>query len=238
MTSNFLTVSVNEISFFITHAAIGAGAPLGIAEDFAKDMMWASCCGIDPAVTALSCLKKLDGSPNSGRMSMIEDDASWTFVGSDGLSAVYAGTALTDFWNLESRDGRSLVIKDVDHPLLMAAALAKTESPPSVLEWPNARVTFNDEGEAEISAVKAESALARGPVNIRASNVNKKRDWNVGFLLDASYLVCVARQMVEENISVDATAWAGIVALFRRCLVPSSEQSRMSGAGAGLVDTD
>ncbi|GIT04514.1 MAG: hypothetical protein CM1200mP28_17730 [Deltaproteobacteria bacterium] len=29
-----------------------------------------------------------------------------------------------------------------------------------------------------------------------------------------------------------------IYSFFKRCLVPSTEESRKSGAGAGLVDTD
>lgn len=40
------------------------------------------------------------------------------------------------------------------------------------------------------------------------------------------------------GVSVDRGAWQRIMSLFKRCLVPSDEGSRLSSAGAGLVDED
>lgn len=40
------------------------------------------------------------------------------------------------------------------------------------------------------------------------------------------------------GVTPDPEAWAVIQRWFRECLVPSSAESRLSGAGAGLVETD
>ena len=42
----------------------------------------------------------------------------------------------------------------------------------------------------------------------------------------------------DEGIRVDAEAWAVVQTFFARCLVPSTDESRLSGAGAGLTDED
>ena len=238
MTNNTLSVSLNEVSFFVTRAAVGAGAPFGIAEDFAKAVMWASRCGIDPALVALSCLSQLDTSPGSGRMTMIEEGSSKIFEGQDGLSAVLGGTALSDFWRLVADDGGSVIARDIDHPLMAAAALAVVGPGPAVVEWPNARVTFGKNGSIDMIAHDAGALLGKGPVDISVGVDPVNEDAPTGYILTASDLETAAKKIIDEGLSVDADAWAGVVALFRCCLVPSSEQSRMSGAGAGLVDRD
>ena len=47
-----------------------------------------------------------------------------------------------------------------------------------------------------------------------------------------------AYKIAQQGVMVDAETWTGLINLFQRCLVPSSERSLVAGAGAGLVDTD
>ena len=42
----------------------------------------------------------------------------------------------------------------------------------------------------------------------------------------------------EGGVSPDEASWSVVTRWFGECLVPSSEESRLSGAGAGLVETD
>lgn len=42
----------------------------------------------------------------------------------------------------------------------------------------------------------------------------------------------------EGGVVPEAAAWEVVQRWFRECLVPSSAESRLSGAGAGLVETD
>ena len=56
MTGKTLTLSFNEIGFYLTRAAVGAGAPFGVAEDFANAVKWAVRLGMDPVPVALSLM--------------------------------------------------------------------------------------------------------------------------------------------------------------------------------------
>ncbi len=231
MSSENLNVSLNEISFFVTRAAVGAGAPFGVAEDFANAVRWAARCGLDPAVLALASLQQLDRSPQSAR---IARDGDGVFTGEDGLSAAFAGTALADFWPL---GGDALTARNVESPLLAAAMLAGGEAVSAVVDWPGARIVV-DEGRATVSATGRDALTApdRVDVSVRATPADGAAP--EGFALSPADLEANAGRLVEQGVDVDGEAWDGIVTLFRRCLVPSNEQSRMSGAGAGLVDTD
>lgn len=44
--------------------------------------------------------------------------------------------------------------------------------------------------------------------------------------------------VLANGTLIDEKAWDDIKIYFTRCLVPSTDQSRNSGAGAGLVDDD
>jgi hypothetical protein len=70
------------------------------------------------------------------------------------------------------------------------------------------------------------------------SYLREPTDWSVGYRLRAADLKIAACKIAQEGVMVDAEAWAGLINLFQRCLVPSSERSLAAGAGAGLVDTD
>lgn len=84
----------------------------------------------------------------------------------------------------------------------------------------------------------ADALLGKGPVDISVGVEPVNEELPTGYALTAGDLEAAAKKGVDEGLTVNVDAWAGVVSLFRRCLVPSSEQSRMSGAGAGLVDTD
>ena len=45
------------------------------------------------------------------------------------------------------------------------------------------------------------------------------------------------KKILETGVPV-YDSWSEIYSFFKRCLVPSTEESRKLGAGAGLVDTD
>jgi hypothetical protein len=53
--------------------------------------------------------------------------------------------------------------------------------------------------------------------------------------LDGSSAACDAH---KEGARVDEAAWRRMGAFAGRCLVAATEASRLTGAGAGVVDTD
>lgn len=74
---------------------------------------------------------------------------------------------------------------------------------------------------AAVAAGELAGSIGDGPVTVRA--VKADVDASVG---------------ATANISVDQAEWAILGELAARIYVPSSEQSRTSGAGAGLTDND
>ena len=51
------------------------------------------------------------------------------------------------------------------------------------------------------------------------------------------YLGNNKNKLLETGVPV-YDSWSEIYSFFKRCLVPSTKESRKSGAGAGLVATD
>ena len=59
MSSPELYLSFNEIMFYFTRAAVGAGLSFGLAEDFGRSSIWIAACGLDPARITSKTLKFL-----------------------------------------------------------------------------------------------------------------------------------------------------------------------------------
>jgi len=45
-------------------------------------------------------------------------------------------------------------------------------------------------------------------------------------------------QVIESGIEVADAPWSTVFSCFQKCLVPSTAESRIGGAGAGLTDND
>ncbi len=238
MIGRTLIVSQNEIKFVVTRAAVGVGVPFGVAEDFAATVIWAARCGLDPAAASISCLGVLELFPQRSRVRLTDNGEMWQFDGVDGLSAAYGGLAISDFWQLPDCQGRIIKVLDVDHPLLATAAFRVVGTISAIVEWDNVRVDFGGNGAVKILASDRAAVLSTAPSDITVRRHTAPPEWSIGYQMTTADLDDGARKAAEEGISVDAGAWARLTELFRRCLVPSSEQSRRAGAGAGLVDKD
>ena len=120
--------SPGEISFYITRAAVGTGIPFGIAEDLVDSLIWTQNIGIDLARLALDSLEAFESNPGSGDMSVYQKGLSKIFSGSAGLSAIFAGPSMSDFWQIPAEKGCTLIGKDVYFPILVAGAFVKAKS--------------------------------------------------------------------------------------------------------------
>lgn len=240
MTENPFTVSLGEVRFYLTRAAVGVSAPFGIAEDFANAVQWTARLGIDPAPLALSSLMLLDQQPDRSDITVAEYSTDIVFSGHDNLSALYAGPALVDFSHLRQEGSVTLTARQVDHPVLVAAALAAADVGACLIEWPDARIILTKDGGTTVEATSQEVLLDVGPADVAVcgSHVSEPAPWSPGYRLGTADLSAAVHRIHRQGLTVDTGAWRSIVTLFERCLVPSSEQSLVAGAGAGLVDTD
>ena len=100
-------LSLNEIGFYYTRAAVGAGVPFGIGEDFAEACKHLAYLGFDPAQAALPALHGLECG-RSGTSLILCAAGDTIHVGSGGtplLSALYAGPVAADRLSIEAACG-------------------------------------------------------------------------------------------------------------------------------------
>ncbi|MAH85608.1 MAG: hypothetical protein CBB68_15395 [Rhodospirillaceae bacterium TMED8] len=231
---------MNEITFLVTRGAVGAGVPFGVAEDFSEAVKWMPRLGIDPLPIALSSLKLLDERLEFGFISLVEKGEGLEFTGRNGLSSVLVGSALADYTRLRMGTEGFITVKNVDNPLLVACFLAALRVGSRVIKWPGVRFNLRRDGTVTLDAVDLKTIVGAGPTNVVVldSSLDCAKEWIGGITIDPVSMTRFGAKIIQDGVAVDRYAWDGLDSFFRRCLVPSSEQSRMSGAGAGLVDVD
>ena len=239
-------ISLNEVSFYFTRAAVGAGAPFGIGEEFAKACAWLACLGLDPAEAAVPALRALARGKSSGELIVRADHDSIHVQERHGrrLSAIYAGPVVADRLSIEA--GRSgecrLVLEQTDQPLLIAAAVgaAEIDAGLTTVSWPSPggeRIAIElTGGMVGLVVPQGIHLTASGPARV---DVTSSRSAGIATPQShpaATRLAHGKRRAAEHGAIVAGVAWTEVVGFFRKCLVPSTAQSRSGGAGAGAID--
>ena len=240
-------LSLNEICFYFTRAAVGAGAPFGIGEDFAEASKSLAYMGFDPAQAAVPALRGLSSGDSGASLSLCADGDA-VRVGGRGtsvLSALYAGPVAADRLSIEVEFGmeRRLRLDETDQPLLVAGAIAAAgiDAARIALSWPLpsggsvalelnggiARVTGANPGDiALLGPARVDILLNGAPLEMGAAGTATRSlaDGRTG--------------AIRHGVVVDDAARSTVLAFFDKCLVPTTDRSRDAGAGAGLTDND
>ena len=247
MSEALTPLSLNEICFYFTRAAVGAGTPFGIGEDFAEASRSLAYLGFDPAQAAVTALRGLSCGQSSTSLSLrTTEDA--IHVGSSGasiLSALYAGPVIADRLSIEAGSGmeRRLRLDDTDQPLLVVGAIAAAgiDAARIALSWSlrngrRATVELND-GIARVSGLHPGDIASAGPARVDIV-LN-------GAAVAIAPMNAVTKRLTEGRsravrygVDVDGAARSTVLAFFDKCLVPTTDRSRDAGAGAGLTDND
>ena len=247
MTSPEIVLSFNEISFFFTRAAVGVGVPFGLAEDFGRTSIWIGGAGLDPAKVTSPVLQALDDGLSSLGASLTESAGETVVVAFSGkqLSALQAGSTVCDWISAKtevSKKNHHIVAKNVDHPFLIAAALASFNYAGWEICWQGLEgsickvmICVNGSWKTSWSGSKIPSQSSSSDVMIipAGSMLSSTENW----VKQIVYSEKNKTRMLESGVPV-YESWPVIRRFFSRCLVPSTDQSRMTGAGAGLVDDD
>lgn len=242
-------LSLNEIRFFFTRAAVGAGAPFGISEEFGKTSIWLAGLGLDPSRPAARALCGLANGRSASRFGFLEDDSTTYLQGAEGhaVSAVYTGPALADWLAVAAEDNRRrcVIVKDVDQPVLIAAAIASAEIDAqsiSIFWLPKSGARLEmilKDGRTDIFGGDDTTDLGQsGTVDMKVVLNGPAIVASRSPLLSAQDIRRLRDRSIQRGVAVAGTPWTSVYGFFRKCLVPSSEQSRTAGAGAGLTDDD
>ena len=246
--SEMLTpLSLNEICFYFTRAAVGAGAPFGIGEDFAEASKALAYLGFDPARAAVPALYGL-ATGQSGTSLSLRPEGDAIRIGSPDasiLSALYAGPVATDRLSIEAACGleRRLRIDDTDQPLLIAGAIAAAgiDAARITLSWPvrsGGHVALElNEGTARIGGAHRGGIASPGPARVDILLNGAPLEMDPARTATTS-LAKGRSRAVRHGVAVDEAARATVLAFFDKCLVPTTGRSRDAGAGAGLTDND
>jgi len=239
-------LSVNEVRFFFTRAAVGAGVPFGLGEDFAKAAIWLATMGADPAGVAAPALQSQAEGKSDAHIISHSSETSMRFMSKDSkpLSVLYTGPSVADQLCVAVANGESLqlVVENVDQPALLAAYLASAEIEGAAIavSWigstgDTTRIEIAPDGTCAFASGDNQNLLAGIPANMEVTCSNQNltdRRWQ------EKQPTTPRRDVLEQGVEVGAESWAVVLEFFRKCLVPSSQESLEQGAGAGMTDND
>jgi hypothetical protein len=231
-------LSLNEVEVCLKKAALGAGLPLGYAEDLAGAVAWLCRWGFPGIPAGLESLEAArDGTTALARPS---DDGE-TLASADGRPAAawHAGPTLADLLRGEP-DTLELHVPSAEWPLLVLGALgvySEAKGPGLSLRWDGGAalcrngVPYLIDGAWASLERRREGAVSAGAADPRSRGTRRTAS-------GAPEADGVKADVFEIGVRVEAEIWARLQALVRLTLVPASEASRSAGAGAGLRDTD
>ena len=242
-------ISLNEISFYFTRAAVGAGAPFGLGEEFARASQWLACLDLDPARCAVPALRALADGTSSGALALHREQSAARLRSRDGrrLSAIHAGPVAADRLAIEAAGSGEylLTLAETDQPVLVAAAVAAAEIDADriTVSWPSGageRIVIElIDRTVRLAVADGIDLTASGPGNVdialnRCAGI--ARPSSPAPHSEATPIEDGRQRAARLGVVVRDSAWIEVIRFFRKCLVPSTAQSRSSGAGAGSID--
>ena len=247
MKSPEIVLSFNEILFYFTRAAVGVGVPYGLAEDFARSLIWIAESGFDPVKISLPALKSLDEEKSSIRACQTHDNSGIVLSPSENkqLSAIHGGSSVCDCISLisnKSKEYQKFTIKKVDHPFIIAAAVGSNNSGCWEISWKCSNgnlclVLISQNGNWKTSWQDNNIPEQDSPSDVFIVSVENDLKNDINRKYQKTYFSNNRKKYLDEGIPIFCD-WQKLYYYFSRVLVPSDEKSRISGAGAGLIDLD
>ena len=247
MNSPELYLSFNEIMFYFTRAAAGGGVPFGLAEDFGRAAIWIASSGLDPAGMTAIALKELECGQSCLKATLTEGNKEILLTAESGkkLSAIQAGAAVCDLISVQlenPKNMQSIVAENVDCPFLVCAAIGSANYDAWEISWPASEeipcsVLICEDGSWKSSWKGREIPEQVSATDVKVLTVNNREEYYDKWDGKTVYSGNNKKQLLETGVPV-YESWSVIYSYFSRCLVPSTDESRKTGAGAGLVDTD
>jgi hypothetical protein len=215
--------SLNEIEAELRKAARGSGLSWGLAEEAGKAGRWLEMHGIECLPIFAALFEQNDGRPYD-EIAIVQAEGCWRASGGT-LCPLIAGAALVDR-AAEIAGGRTVELATIAWPVLLApfaAAVATVTQTSIQLDWPGMRFTFADgcvrrEATRDVTTITWAAHVSCGRLAGAAQGTVMRPK--------------IAGAAVEESV------WARLEAFVERTYVPASDESRLKGAGAGLLDTD
>ena len=238
--------SLSELYSTVRKAAVGRGAPHGIAEDLADAVCWLNSLSFDGVTCAVDCLAHWPSDTSAVRLLREENGLILETEKSDtAASALFAGPALGDLLQTGAVPDSGFSIS-VDVPLLALAAVAQTCARLKRRAWlmihlqGQAVIADCNEETCQLITVTPQLTITTPPateVTLWPSQPDQSSG-DIGALINQEEFSQRRNRALTKGLEVcdgsleQLEAWAALT------LVPESNRSRETGAGAGLLDND
>ncbi|WP_247256943.1 DUF3726 domain-containing protein [Pseudomonas moorei] len=217
-----MNASLNEIESMCKKAARGAGMSWGLAEEAGKAAKWLSAHGLNGPQLLAEQLRHDDGVAYR-ELAPVVCEGTWH--GSTlPMCPLIAGATLSDHAHLLNTTGQ-ILLSNVSCPQLLipfVSGIATRLKRSLELSWPGCTLFFDSRGEVFLNN-------AEGLGQERAASV---------CCTHATAPDAKANALEGPIPAVARPDLAYLEALAYRTYVPSSESSRLLGAGAGLSDNN
>ena len=234
-------VSLSEVQTTVCKAAVAVGLPLGLGEDAGRAVRHMMACGVGSLAAFVDALDAVDKGRSTGF------DADRAIAGDFGpkpadrlLSALRAGPSACDLVvsaAITDMGYGRITLTDVDVPIviLFEALVASADMDKGqCVAW-----TVGGGGAIEavcwrgsLALIKGapEDLLATGPAEIIMYLVARK---------PRVLAITVDQRIQRDAVEIDEATWRRVMTYADRLLIEASENSRLTGAGSGVVvDTD
>ena len=212
--------SLNEIEALAKRAARGAGLSWGLAEEAAKGTRWLSYFGF-PGVELLTALLQMNDRRSAVDFSPMVLSGTWC-APAGRMSPLIAGAALSDC-AVKLRNEVKIKMENVNFPLLtvpfMGGAALRLEQPVCA-RWGDVQITTDGQN---LCLVGDENTLLTDLVDEVVFETPTKM---------------TSFRPPAFRATVSAEAWKQLGEFAHRTYAPSTDESRLRGAGAGLNDND
>lgn len=201
--------SLNELEMSVRKAASALGWPFGLAEEFGRAAIW-SAVHLPKAIPSLLDLAELGYGPAN----CTRTGRTTMFGSSDAASAIAAFDLLA--------------AGDCDRVVFGSACL------------PTGLLGFGGSAsDAFGTAFTVECGRGRATVGGDFCRLAGTFDRNCRLSAEVAADAAGSRlQLPKEGVVIQAAVWHRLETLAARFLVPATEMSRRTGAGAGILDTD
>ncbi len=238
--------SLSELYSTVRKAAVGRGVPHGIAEDLADAVCWLNSLSFDGVTCAVDCLAHWPSDTSAVRLLRDENGLILGTENADtAASALFAGPALGDLLQTGAVPNSGFSVS-IDVPLLALAAVAQTCARLKRRAW----LMIHLQGQAVIADCNEETCqliTVTPQLTITAPPATEVTLWpshpdqssgDIGALINHKEFSQRRNRALTKGLEVcdgsleQLEAWAALT------LVPESDRSRETGAGAGLLDND
>jgi hypothetical protein len=206
--------SLNEIEVAARRAAIGAGLPVGLAQDVSAAVAWLVARGLDGAGCLAALLEGVRREPSIAE----QQDGSLIFA--DGRVEVCGASAIDLL--LSRPSGASVTVKRANAPLLLAGLAGAAAVQHGVA----------------FELVCAGNTLLIAPETLDIDATCLTADCDVTLSCRKTDGADDVPLPDLNGFIIDDANWRKIAEFAYKTYVPASEASRLTGAGAGLTDND